>query len=163
MLFRALAGILVIPLATLLACKKVEESTPPTDEQTTAEQSNDDAGDGDDDDADEAAEPLAFEDFQETADYRTHTVIDCFNSTVGQQKKPPYGKVNVEFTIDGDGAVTDFKFTEGSTLNDEALNKCIDADVRGWKFDDTGAAKPVTHPFTFDLSPGELLPPPGST
>ncbi|MGB1013934.1 MAG: AgmX/PglI C-terminal domain-containing protein [Nannocystaceae bacterium] len=135
------------PAETEVPEPAVEDDAPPADADADA-----------DADAEPAGEGLSFEDFQETADYRTHTVIACYDKTAGSTKTPATGKVEVSFTIAGDGSVTDFKFTEGSTLNDEALNTCIDNEVRAWKFDEGGAE--VTHPFTFDLRPGELLPPP---
>jgi len=138
-------------------CKKPSETEVPD----PAASSDEEAGpkpDAEDESDESGGEGLSFEDFQETADYRTHTVIGCYNKTAGSGKEPATGKINVSFTIAADGSVTDFKFTDGSTLNDEALNTCIDEEVRAWKFDEGGAE--VTHPFTFDLRPGELLPPP---
>lgn len=147
----ALLWALVLGVA-LPGCKQSSETAPPDDEAAAAE-----AGGEEDADEDSGAEPLSFEDFQETADYRTHTVLDCYTTQFADKKDAKTGKLMVHITVAGDGAVSRAEIDPNGDLKDETLETCALEQIKSWKFDATGASKEVVHPFTFDLRPGELL------
>ncbi len=151
----ALLWALVLGVA-LPGCKKPPESEPPDEAGETGDTSAGDVGD-DDDDEEEGGDPLSFEDFQETADYRTHTVVDCYTTQFAEQKDAPTGKLIVQITIAGDGGVTNVEIDPNGDLKDETLQKCALEQIHSWKFDETGSSKEVVHPHTFDFRPGELL------
>lgn len=145
-----LLAVLAGALATT-ACKKDADTKPPG-----AGGDLSDAGDaagraGGDDDDDAGPEFLTLDVFEETLQGKTGDVSECF--TAAREAKPGLaGKVAYDFTVDGDGKISEVKLDPASTLKDDGLDKCVEERARGWSFPKTRDGKPMTLNYGFNLS-----------
>ncbi len=145
-----LLAVLAGALATT-ACKKSADTQAP-DVAANNGNANDLGGD-DDSDASEPAEPefLTVNDFEDTMQGKNGDIGDCF--AAARETKPELaGKLAYDFTVGGDGKISDIKPDPASTIKDEALDKCVREKASGWSFPKTRDGKPMTLPYTFNLS-----------
>lgn len=135
----------------LAACKKDQDTAPPDDGGSPAG-SDAGAGAGDDDSSDDAAaEFLTVDAFEETIGEKTGDVTDCF-AAAKEKKADLGGKLALEFTIGGDGKVSEIKVEPGSTVNDPDLTACVTDKAKAWQFPKTRDGAPMTLPYSFNLS-----------
>ncbi len=142
-----LLAVLAGALATT-ACKKDAQTQPP---DATADAA--DAGDAAASDDDEPAAPefLTVDVFEETMQAKNGEVGDCF-SKAREAKADLAGKLAYDFTIDGEGKISEVKEDPASTIKDEGLNTCVRDKAKGWSFPKTRDGKPMTLNYGFNLS-----------
>lgn len=132
------------------ACKKPADTQPP--DVTAAPGDAGDAGDAGGG-ASEDSEPefLTVNDFEEAMQGKSGDIVDCL--TTARETKPDLaGKLAYDFTIGGDGKVSEIKPDPASTIKDEGLDKCVREKANGWSFPKTRDGQPMTLPYTFNLS-----------
>ncbi len=149
-LLAVLAGALAATSAS--GCKKDAQTQPP---DTTADNAGD-AGDGggaaaSDDDEPAAPEFLTVDVFEETMQGKNGEVGDCFTKA-RETKANLSGKLAYDFTIDGEGKISEVKEDPSSTIKDEGLNTCVRDKAKGWSFPKTRDGKPMTLNYGFNLS-----------
>lgn len=133
------------------ACKKSADTQPP--EVSAKPDDADDADGGGGGDASEAAEPefLTVNDFEDTMQGKNGDIGDCFAKA--REAKPELaGKLAYDFTVGGDGKISEIKPDPASTLKDEGLDKCVREKASTWTFPKTRDGQPMTLPYTFNLS-----------
>ncbi|MBA3546860.1 MAG: AgmX/PglI C-terminal domain-containing protein [Nannocystis sp.] len=147
-----LLAVLAGALATSAAgCKKDAPTQPP---DTTADDADADAGGGaaaSDDDEPAAPEFLTVDVFEETMQGKNGEVGECF-SKAREAKADLAGKLAYDFTIDGEGKISEVKEDPSSTIKDAGLNTCVRDKARGWSFPKTRDGKPMTLNYGFNLS-----------
>ncbi len=145
-------------LSTSIACKKESETTPPVADQPASD------GDADDDEEGELEDPeespyLDFSNFNDGVEKHESEIVACYRETAGKDADAPTGRVKTTFVIDGDGVVKEIKFdSQRSTLQHDALNKCIEEAGSAWTFNISLTGVDTTMPYTFELESGGLLP-----
>ena len=112
------------------------------------------AGGGGDDGggADEPAEPdvLTVDVFEETLQAKSSDVSDCYAKA--KEAKPDLsGKLSLDFTVGGDGVITEVKADPNSTIKDDGLNACVLEKAKGWKFPKTRDGEPMTLAYTYSM------------
>jgi hypothetical protein len=135
---------------TLTACGKKPAETTPPDNTDAAGSADDPAGDAGGSDS-AAAEFLTVDVFEETVDKKKGDVTDCY-ATAKETKADLAGKLTVDFTIGGDGKVSETKVDPSSTLKDDGLNKCVDDKAKTWEFPKTRDGQPMVLPYSFSFS-----------
>jgi hypothetical protein len=152
-LLAALAGAL-----TLTACKKEGDAKPPEDGGGDVADGGGDAngdggggGGGGGDAEDSGPDFLTVDVFEETLQSKSGDVTDCFAKA--KEAKPDLGgKLALDFTVGGDGVVSEVKADPASTVVDDGLNKCVLEKAKGWKFPPTRKGEPMTLPYTFTMN-----------
>lgn len=148
-LLTVLAGALA-----LSACKKEGgDAKPPEDSGGEAA----DGGGGGDDGAgggggDEPSQPdfLTVDVFEETLQAKSSDVSDCYNKAK-EAKADLAGKLALDFTVGGDGVITDVKADPNSTIKDDGLNACVLEKAKTWKFPKTRDGQPMTLAYTYSM------------
>ncbi len=82
-------------------------------------------------------------------DANKHQIRDCYE--IGLQKQPNLeGRVEVRWVVGASGAATKAEVRE-TTMNDGAVEGCITAKIRAWKFPapSGGGIVEVNYPFVF--------------
>lgn len=144
-LLAVLASALSLP-----ACKKQEDSKPPGDAADPGDDADGGGGGGNIPD-DDGPDFLTADVFEETVQDKSGDVTDCYAKA--KETRPDLaGKLSLDFTIGGDGSVTDVKTDPGSTINDADLNACVLEKTKSWKFPRTRDGNPMTLPFSFNMS-----------
>ncbi|MCB9700535.1 MAG: AgmX/PglI C-terminal domain-containing protein [Myxococcales bacterium] len=148
--------IALVAVLTLAAfgCKKEESASPP-DATAAPSDPADDEGPLADEAEEEESPYLDVSNFNRVVEEHVPEVVACHQSSAGGET----GRVKTTFIIDGQGGVKKVTFDEQrSTLQVAALNKCIEEKAASWRFNIslTGGETPM--PYTFDLTPGALLP-----
>lgn len=139
-----LLAVAVTALATA-ACKKQPDTQTPDDAgggevSKPAEEPEDDA----------APEVLTVDVFEETVQGKTGDVTDCLAKA--REAKPDLaGKLVYDFTIAGDGKVSEVKPDPASTLKDEGMNACVIEKAKTWQFPKTRDGESMTLPYTFSM------------
>lgn len=147
-------------LSTGIACKKGNDTAPPATDSTP----NDADADADDDEEGELEDPeespyLDFSNFNDRVEEHEGEIVACYQETAGKEAEAPTGRVKSTFVIDGDGKVKEIKFDgQRSTLQHDALNKCIEEAGSAWVFNISLTGVDTTMPYTFELESGALLP-----
>lgn len=149
---RSLLPVLGLALALAPACKKDSESTPPPDEVGDADDADDSAGDDADADDADAEEPLTQAVFEEQVQGYMDDVVDCYSEASADNAELA-GQVVVNFTIGADGSVESAVIDEGSSLNDETMNTCLQGKFSGWTFAKPASGEPTVLVFPFNLAP----------
>lgn len=148
----SLLAVMALALATT-ACKKPADTTNPDDAANDAGGDADsDAGGGGGSSADDDAGPdfLTVDVFEETVQGKSGEVGECL--TKAKETKPDLsGKLSFDFTIAGDGTVSDLKLDPASTVKDDALTACVTGKAKTWTFPKTRDGSPMTLPFTFNM------------
>jgi hypothetical protein len=150
---------LVAPLlVTVLlgGCKRGAESSQP---ETAAadEPAAEPSAELDDDDDDSPY--LDVSNFNKKVEEHLGEIVACYEETAGKAPDAPTGRVKATIVVDGDGRVKKTSFDpQRSTLKHDALYACMEGKIGAWRFNITlnGADSPM--PYTFDLTPGALLP-----
>ncbi len=140
---------LVASVLATTACKKNADTQPPEASATPTDDSALDRGG----DASEPDEPefLTVNDFEDAMQGKNGDIGDCF--AAAREAKPELaGKLAYDFTIGGDGKVSDIKTDPASTIKDEGLDKCVREKANGWSFPKTRDGQPMTLPYAFNLS-----------
>ncbi|MCB9569727.1 MAG: AgmX/PglI C-terminal domain-containing protein [Myxococcales bacterium] len=138
-----------------VACKKDPASEAPESTAAPASDPEDDEGPLADEAEEEESPYLDVSNFNRVVEEHVPEVVACHQSSAGGET----GRVKTTFIIDGQGGVKKVTFDEQrSTLQVAALNKCIEEKAASWRFNIslTGGETPM--PYTFDLTPGALLP-----
>jgi hypothetical protein len=135
----------------LTACKKQPDAQPPDDGGSPAGAEGGAAGNDDAASDDPAPDFLTVDAFEETITAKQGDVTDCF-AAAKEKKADLGGKLALEFTIGGDGKVTEVKLEPGSTVNDPGLTTCVTDKARTWQFPKTRDGQPMTLPYSFNLS-----------
>lgn len=148
-LLAVLAGALAT--TTVSGCKKDAQTQPP---DATADAA--DAGGAGDaaastDEEPTAPEFLTVDVFEETMQGKNGEVGDCFTKA-REAKADLAGKLAYDFTIDGEGKISEVKEDPASTIKDEGLNTCVRDKAKGWSFPKTRDGKPMTLNYGFNLS-----------
>lgn len=146
----ALLAVLAGALATT-ACKKDGDAKPPegSGDGEVADGGGGEGGGGGGEEAEEA-EFLTVDVFEETLQSKNGDVAECFGKA--KESKPDLsGTLMLDFTVGGDGVVTEVKADEGSTIKDDGLNACVLEKAKGWKFPKTRKGEPMTLPFKFSM------------
>ena len=136
------------------ACKKDAATQPPDAGASDAGDVGDAGHPGDaGGDEEEAAAPavLTVDVFEETMQSKNGEVGECF-AKAREAKADLAGKLIYDFTVDGEGKVSEVKDDPASTIKDEGLNTCVRDKAKGWSFPKTRDGKPMTLAFTFNLS-----------
>ncbi len=144
--------LLGLAIAAAPACKKDEESTPPVETADDIDDEGDDDEGDVDEDEDDAPEQLSQTLFEETVQGNMDDVLDCYTQAAAENPELA-GKVIVAFTIAADGSVESATIDESSTLNDEAMNTCLDGKFRAWSFAKPPSGESMTLSFPFSLAP----------
>ena len=134
----------------LAACKKQQDAQPPDDGAAAGAEGGESPLDANYND-DPAPDFLTVDLFEETIDNNKGDVTDCF-ATAKETKPDLGGKLALEFTIGGDGKVTDVKVESGSTINDPGLTTCVTDKAKTWQFAKTRDGQPMVLPYSFNLS-----------
>lgn len=138
-----------------LGCKKEADSKPPGDEGAggggSADGGGGDAGGGGGGGGGEAEEILTVDSFEETMQGKQGDVADCFAAAKEASPKLS-GKLVLDITVGGDGAVAGVKFDESSTIKEAAITTCVEEKAKGWKFPKTRDGKEMTLPYSLNLS-----------
>jgi len=142
--------LLGLAIASAPACKKDEESAPPVETADDVDPSDD--SDADEDDSEAPEEQLSQTLFEETVQGNMDDVLDCYTQAAAENPELA-GKVIVAFTIAADGSVESAAIDEGSTLNDETMNSCLDEKFRAWSFAKPPSGESMTLTFPFTLAP----------
>lgn len=147
----SLFSVLVGALA-LTACKKDGDAKPPEDSGEVADDADGGGGGGGGGDAeDEAPEFLTVDVFEDTLNSKSSEVADCFAKA--KESKPDLGgTLALDFTVGGDGVITEVKHDGSSTIKDDGLNACVLEKAKGWKFPKTRKGDPMTLPFKFTMN-----------
>ena len=135
----------------LTACKKQSDTAPPDDGGSQAGGADAGAASGGDASDDPAPDFLTVDAFEETITAKQSDVTDCF-AAAKEKKADLGGKLALEFTIGGDGKVTEVKVEPGSTVNDPGLTTCVTDKAKTWQFPKTRDGAPMTLPYSFNLS-----------
>ena len=131
------------------ACKKSADSQPP--DSAKSSDVSDPVDNGGDASEPEAPEFLTVNDFEDAMQGKNGDIGDCF--AAAREAKPDLaGKLAYDFTIGGDGKVSDIKPDPASTIKDEGLDKCVREKANGWSFPKTRDGQPMTLPYSFNLS-----------
>lgn len=146
-----LLAVLTGALATT-ACKKNADTQPPDASAAAGDEGNtEDKGGDADADADAAPEFLTVNDFEDAMQGKNGEIGECF--AAAREAKPELaGKLDYDFTIGGDGKVSDIKPTAASTIKDEGLDKCVREKANSWTFPKTRDGQPMTLEYAFNLS-----------
>lgn len=148
----SLLSVLVGALA-LSACKKDGDAKPPEDGgggDVADSGGGDGGGGGGGGDEPDEAEFLTVDVFEETLQSKTDDVAECFGKA--KESKPDLGgTLMLDFTVGGDGVVTEVKADDGSTIKDDGLNACVLEKAKTWKFPKTRKGEPMTLPFKFSM------------
>jgi hypothetical protein len=147
----SLFSVLVGALA-LSACKKDGDAKPPEDGGSgdVADSGGGDGGGGGGGDEPDEAEFLTVDVFEETLQSKTDDVAECFGKA--KESKPDLGgTLMLDFTVGGDGVVTEVKTDPASTIKDDGLNACVLEKAKTWKFPKTRKGEPMTLPFKFSM------------
>lgn len=134
------------------ACKKNADTQAP-DASAGAGDAQDADNDGGGGGGSEPEEPefLTVNDFEDAMQGKNGDIGDCF--AAAREAKPGLaGKLAYDFTIGGDGKVSDIKPDPASTIKDPGLDKCVREKANGWSFPKTRDGQPMTLPYTFNLS-----------
>jgi hypothetical protein len=136
------------------ACKKEADTKPPeaSGDLGDADDADDGGKAGDADDADDAApEVLTVDAFEELMQGKNGDVGDCF-ATAREAKAELAGKLSYDFTVDGEGKISEVKLDPASAIKDEGLDNCVREKAKGWSFPKTRDGKPMTLNYAFNLS-----------
>jgi hypothetical protein len=138
----ALAGALA-----LSACKKEGDGSKPPEDGGGG-----DVADGGGDGGDEPSEPefLTVDVFEETLQDKSGDVSECYNKAK-EAKADLAGKLALDFTVGGDGVITEVKADPGSTIKDDGLNACVLEKAKTWKFPKTRDGQPMTLAYTYSM------------
>jgi hypothetical protein len=136
------------------ACKKDADTKPPEASGDLGDAG--DAGDADKggdqgDEGDAAPEFLTVDAFEEMMQGKNGDVGDCF-ATAREAKADLAGKLTYDFTVDGEGKVSEIKLDPASAIKDEGLDNCVREKAKGWSFPKTRDGKPMTLSYGFNLS-----------
>ncbi len=146
----SLLSVLVGALA-LSACKKDGDSKPPEDGGGGDVADNGGGEGGGADAEDEAPEFLTVDVFEETMNAKNGEVAECFGKA--KEAKPDLGgTLALDFTIGGDGVVSEVKTDPSSTIKDDGLNACVLERAKAWKFPKTRKGDSMTLPFKFSMN-----------
>lgn len=141
----------VIGALALTACKKDGDPKPPADDGGGAAADQDDGDGGGGDAEDEGPAFLTVDGFEETLQSKGGDVSDCF--VKAKEAKPDLGgKLALDFTVGGDGVVSEVKTQDISDIKDDGLNACVLEKAKGWKFPKTKKGDPMTLGYTFTLN-----------
>ncbi len=147
-------------LSTGIACKKTSDTAPPAADRAPTNAN----ADADEDEEGELEDPeespyLDFSNFNDRVEEHESEIVACYQETAGKDADAPTGRVKSTFVIDGDGKVKKIKFdSQRSTLQHDALNKCIEEAGSAWVFNISLTGVDTTMPYTFELESGGLLP-----
>lgn len=148
----SLLSVLVLALG-LTACKKDGDAKPPEDGGgggEVADGGDGGGGGGGGSSEDEAPEFLTVDVFEETLQSKNGDVAECFGKA--KEAKPDLGgELLLDFTVGGDGVVTEVKADDKSTIKDDGLNACVLEKAKTWKFPKTRKGDPMTLPFRFSM------------
>lgn len=139
-----------VGVLTTTACKKQPDTRSPDGDGAGGDVSH--AGDNGGDEADDGTGPefLTVDAFEEIVQGKTGDVTDCL--TTAREAKPDLaGKLIFDFTVDGDGKVSEVKLDPASTLKDDGMNACVTDKAKGWQFPNTRDGKTMTLPYTFSM------------
>ena len=78
-------------------------------------------------------------------------VGDCF-AAAREAKADLAGKLTYDFTVDGEGKVSEIKLDPASAIKDEGLDNCVREKAKGWSFPKTRDGKSMTLNYGFNLS-----------
>lgn len=139
--------LLAVAVLATAACKKQPDTQAPDDQAGGGEVSKP----ADSEPADDAApEVLTVDVFEETVQGKTGDVTDCLAKA--RESKPDLaGKLVYDFTIAGDGKVSEVKPDPASTLKDDGMNACVIEKAKAWQFPKTRDGEPMTLPYTFSM------------
>lgn len=133
-------------------CKKEADSKPPGDEGGggggSADAGGGDAGGGG---GEEVEEILTVDSFEETMQGKQGDVAECFAAAKEASPKLS-GKLVLDITVGGDGAVAGVKFDDSSTIKEASITACVEEKAKGWKFPKTRDGKEMTLPYSLNLS-----------
>ena len=133
------------------ACKK-EADTKAPEELGDAGDAGDAGKAGDQGDEGEAApEFLTVDAFEEMMQSKNGDVGDCF-AAAREAKADLAGKLAYDFTVDGEGKVSEIKLDPASAIKDEGLDNCVREKAKGWSFPKTRDGKSMTLNYGFNLS-----------
>ncbi|MCA9661429.1 MAG: AgmX/PglI C-terminal domain-containing protein [Myxococcales bacterium] len=149
---RSLLPVLGLALTLAPACKKDSESAPPTDEAGDSGDDADDSAGGDDGSDADAEEPLTQAVFEEQVQGYMDDVVDCYSQASAENAELA-GQIVVNFTIGADGSVESAVIDEGSSLNDETMNTCLQGKFSGWTFAKPASGESTVLIFPFNLAP----------
>lgn len=146
-LLTALVGALA-----LTACKKEGDTKPPEDTSDKADGGDAGDGGGGGGGGDEPSEPdfLTVDVFEETLQAKSSDVSDCY-AKAKEAKADLSGKLALDFTVGGDGVITDVKADPNSTIKDDGLNACVLEKAKAWKFPKTRDGQPMTLAYTYSM------------
>lgn len=144
-----LLALVASALATTACNKKNADTQPPEAKEAASDDSAADRGG----DASEPEEPefLTVNDFEDAMQGKNSDIGECF-ATAREAKPGLAGKLAYDFTIGGDGKVSDIKPDPASTIKDPGLDKCVREKANGWSFPKTRDGQPMTLPYAFNLS-----------
>jgi len=148
----SLLSVLVGALA-LTACKKDGDAKPPEDGGDGGEVADGGGGEGGGGGGGEEAEEAEFltvDVFEETLQSKNGDVAECFGKAK-ETKADLGGTLMLDFTVGGDGVVTEVKADDASTIKDDGLNACVLEKAKTWKFPKTRKGEPMTLPFKFSM------------
>ena len=98
---------------------------------------------------------LSREEIERVIKRHQNEILFCYETELN--KTPDlYGKVSVNFTIDGSGAVADASAAQ-DTMNNNNVEQCMLTRIRRWRFPEPkgGGVVVVTYPWVFHSADGK--------
>jgi TonB family protein len=98
---------------------------------------------------------LSREEIERVIKRHENEIRFCYNTELSKEPSL-YGKVAVNFTIDGSGAVSDAQVAQTS-MNNNNVEQCMLSRMRRWKFPEPkgGGVVVVTYPWIFSNGAGD--------